>query len=318
MSNPSATTNPANSRASQGLLAASRKFFQKHGVAVALVLPFLILFLTFIILPVIRSLYFSFTDYNGIRVPNWIGLENYFSLFKEPRFYKALSNTAIYMGFVSIIGTSMGLLLALVFGSQSALDQFFRAAFFLPSVAGGVGLISVFKWIFSSEDYGLVNTIRQWLGLETVRFLGDPNYAIPVLITMAIWGVMGYNMIIFVAGLRSISNELYEAAAIDGANPSQRFFKITLPLLRPTILYVLVTGMIGSFQVFYEPYVLFAQTSGVGGILDSSLTLVVFLYERGFHRFEMGLASAIAWVLFLMLFVLTAINLRLGRANDID
>lgn len=294
------------------------KQLQRHAVPLLLIAPFLLLFALFVVWPVLRSLYLGFTDYNAVESPNWIGIRNYQEIFKDPRFYKALGNTTIYMFFASLLGTVFGLALALVFGSQKATDQFFRSAFFLPAVAGGVGLVSVFKWIFNSEDYGLVNTLRALIGLEALAFMGRPQYAIPILITMAVWGIMGYNMIIFVAGLRSISSEIYEAAAIDGANPIQRFFRITLPLLRPVILYVLVTGMIGSFQVFYEPYVLFGSTLQVGGILDSSLTLVLYLYEKGFHTLEMGYASAVAWVLFLILFILTVINLRLGRSNESD
>ena len=295
-----------------------RRFGRRHTTPILIILPFLLLFTLFGVWPVLRSLYLSFTDYNAIADPNFIGLKNYQDLLRDPRFFKALFNTTLYMVAVSLLGTGLGLALALVFGSQRTSDMAFRAAFFLPSVAGGVGLISVWKWIASSEDYGLFNSVRILLGLEPIRFLGTPDWALPVLIMMAVWGIMGYNMIIFVAGLRSVPGELYEAAAIDGAGPVPRFFRITLPLLRPTILYVLITGMIGSFQVFYEPYIMFSDVHNVGGILDSSLMLVVYLYEKGFHRFELGLASAIAWILFLILFLLTLINLRLGRSNDAD
>ncbi|MFT2720300.1 carbohydrate ABC transporter permease [Deinococcus sp. A31D244] len=296
----------------------ARRFLTQHSVTLLLITPFLLLFVLFTVWPVLRSLYLSFTDYDAISSPNLIGTENYRALLADPRFLKALANTAAYMVGTSLLSTALGLLLALVFGGQRLSDQIMRACFFLPSVAGGVGLISVFKWLFSSEDFGLINTVRQWLSLDPVRFLGSPAYAVPVLIVLAVWGLMGYNMIMFVAGLRSIPSDIYEAAAIDGANPAQRFWKITLPLLRPTLLFVLVTSMIGAFQEFFSFYFLFSDTSNVGGILDSGLSLVVYLYDLGFRHLQMGMASALAWILFLMLFLMTALNLKLGRINDVD
>jgi len=295
-----------------------RRFLVQHSAALILVTPFLLLFLLFTIWPVLRSLYLSFTDYDAISSPSLTGLDNYRTLLADPRFLKALSNTATYMLGTALLSTALGLMLALVFGGQRLSDQVMRACFFLPSVAGGVGLISVFKWLFSSEDFGLINTMRQWLHLDPVRFLGSPAYAVPVLIVLAVWGLMGYNMIMFVAGLRSIPGDIYEAAAIDGATPAQRFWQITLPLLRPTLLFVLVTSMIGAFQEFFSFYFLFSDTSNVGGILDSGLSLVVYLYDLGFRHLQMGMASALAWILFIMLFLLTALNLKLGRINDVD
>jgi multiple sugar transport system permease protein len=133
---------------------------------------------------------------------------------------------------------------------------------------------------------------------------------------MAVWAVMGYNLVIFVAGMRSIPADLYEAATLDGATPTQRFFYITLPMLRPTIMYVLITGMISSFQVFYEPYILYGTVDSIGGPLDSALMLVSYLFDHGFRQLQLGYASAVAWVLTTILFALTMINMRLGRANE--
>lgn len=291
-------------------------FFQRHSVPLLLLLPFLALFSIFVLFPMFRSLYLSFTDYNVASAEHWIGFQNYLELFKDPRFFKALSNTTVYMISVSLISTTLGLLLAVAFGSQKLIDQFLRAIFFLPAVAGGVGIIAVWKVILSSEDFGLVNAVRKVLGFDAIRFFGDPHWAVPILIIIGVWSAMGYAMIVFVAGLRSISSELYEAAALDGATPTRSFFSITLPLMRPIIMYVLIGSMIGSFQLFYEPYVLFGTVSSVGGILDSGLTLVTFLYEKGFHRLEMGFASAIAWVLVAILLVLTLINLQVGRNSE--
>ena len=289
---------------------------QKHGMNVLLISPFLVLFGVFVIWPVFRSAYLSFTDYHATNSPAWIGFDNYVELFSDERFFRALTNTFTYMVLVSSLAVVLGLVLAIAYGTQKRSHQLIRIAFFLPSVAGGVGVISVWKWLANSEPYGLFNTIRGWFGLDPVRFLGDPHWAIPLLVMLAVWTVMGYNLVIFVAGMRSISADIYEAAALDGASPRQRFFYITLPLLRPTILYVLITGMIASFQVFYEPYILFGTVDAIGGPLDSALMLVTYLFDHGFRQLDLGYASAVAWVLTTILFCLTAINMRLGRASE--
>ncbi|GGJ59107.1 carbohydrate ABC transporter permease [Deinococcus roseus] len=289
---------------------------QVHTIPMLMLLPFMLLFLVFLVYPVLKSLFLSFTDYNAVREPSFVGLQNYSEILHDPRFYKALQNTSIYT-FSSVILTNIiGLGLAMAFGSQRVLDQILRGIFFLPAVAGGIAIATVWKWILSSEDYGLLNTIIGWFGFESVSWLGMPKYAVPVLIMYTVWNGLGYSMILFVSNLRSIPNELYEAAAIDGASPWDRFVKITVPLLRPTFIYTTVTGIIGAFQVFSEPYIFFADVHNVGGILDSGLTVVTYLFEKGFYRFQMGEASAVAWILFAICFVLTLINLRVQRANE--
>ena len=217
------------------------------------------------------------------------------------------------MASVSLLAVVLGLVLALAFGTQSRLHQWVRIAFFLPSVAGGVGAIAAWKWLANSEPYGLFNSVRGWFNLEPVRFLGDPSWSMVILVAVGVWSVLGYNLIIFVAGMRSISIDLYEAATLDGATRWQRLRFITLPLLRPTLMYVGVTGMIASFQVFYEPYLLFGSVDAIGGPLDSALMLVTYLFDYGFHQLDLGYASAAAWVLTTILFGLTWLNLRLAR-----
>jgi ABC-type sugar transport system permease subunit len=289
---------------------------QRHGGNILLILPFMAVFAVFAVWPVFRSAYLSFTDYHATEAPVWVGWSNYVDLFSDERFYRALWNTLSYMALVSVLAVVLGLILAVAFGTQRRTHQWVRIAFFLPSVAGGVGVISVWKWLANSESYGLFNTMRSWVGLDPVRFLGDPAWAQPILIMLAVWTVMGYNLVIFVAGMRNIPAELYEAAALDGATPAQRFFSITLPMLRPTILYVLITGMIAAFQVFFEPYILFSSNDSMGGPLDSALMLVTYLVDQGFRQLNLGYASAVAWVLTTILFVLTMINMRIGRADE--
>ena len=202
---------------------------------------------------------------------------------------------------------------------QTRLNTILRTIFFLPAVTAGVAVTVVWGWIFRGQTYGVINSIRLQAGAEEIiPFLVDPNWMLYIVILMAVWGGMGYNMILFLAGLQSVPDEFYEAATVDGANTRQKFFRITLPLLRPTVIFLVITGIIGSFQVFDAVYILFAGSAGegMGGTLDAALTVVGYLYERGFRLFQLGYASAIAWVLFMIIFVMTLINLRVGRAND--
>ena len=281
-----------------------------------LVAPFVALFAVFCLWPVLRSAWLSFTEYHATNAPRWVGWQNYADLLADERFWRALLNTGVYMASVTLLALMLGLVLALNFGSQSRAHQFARIAFFLPSVAGGVGAISAWKWLANSEPYGLVNSLRGAFGLEPVRFLGDPAWTMPVLVAVGVWSVLGYNLVIFVAGLRSIPGDLYEAAMLDGATRWQRLRFITLPMLRPSLAYVGITGMIASFQVFYEPYLLFGSTDAMGGPLDSALMLVTYIFDHGFHQLDLGYASAASWVLTTLLFGLTWLNLRLTRTAE--
>ena len=288
--------------------------WRRHGRDMLLVAPFFALFGLFGVWPVLRSAWLSFTDYHATDAPAWVGLRNYAELAADERFWTALGNTAAYMASVSIIAVGLGLVLALNFGSNSRLHQWVRVAFFLPSVAGGVGAISAWKWLANSEAYGFFNSLRAAFGFEPARFLGDPQWTLPVLVLVGVWSVLGYNLVIFVAGLRAIPEDLYQAARLDGASRWQQLLHVTLPNLRPTLAYVAVTGMIASFQVFYEPYLLYGAVDTLGGPLDSALMLVTYLFDRGFRQLDLGLASAAAWVLTTLLFGLTWLNLRLiGR-----
>ncbi len=290
------------------------KMWRRHGRDMLLVSPFFALFGLFGVWPVLRSAWLSLTDYHATDAPVFIGLRNYAELLADERFWSALANTAAYMISVSVIAVGLGLLLALNFGSNSRLHQWVRVAFFLPAVAGGVGAISAWKWLANSESYGLFNSLRAALGLEPARFLGDPQWALPVLVLVGVWSVLGYNLVIFVAGLRAIPEELYQAARLDGASRWQQLLHVTLPNLRPTLVYVSVAGMVASFQVFYEPYLLYGAVDTLGGPLDSALMLVTYLFDRGFRHLDLGLACAAAWVLTTLLFGLTWLNLRLiGR-----
>jgi multiple sugar transport system permease protein len=235
----------------------------------------------------------------------------------DNRFWTAIWNTIRYSLVVVPMAIAIGLALAVALQRQNVLNYVLRTIFFLPSVTATLAVITIWRYVFNSESYGLANAFLVQFGVPKITFLANASWTLPVMIIFALWGGAGYNMILFLAGLQSIPAELYESAAIDGASPQQRFWRITLPLLRPTMLYVLITGTITAFQVFEVVYVMFgASTEHVGGVLDSGLTVVPYLYDQGFRLFKLGYASAVAWILFLLIFVLTLINLRIGHVNE--
>ncbi|TYB70345.1 sugar ABC transporter permease [Nonomuraea sp. PA05] len=291
-----------------------RSRLRRYGTSYAMLLPFLALFAAFLIWPLANSLYLSFTTFDGINPAAFTGLENFRRLAEDTRFLHALSNTSVYVVASVLIGTLLSLGLALAFGGPSWTHRIMRTIFFLPSVTSSIALMLMWKWVLFPSDVGLANTIVRWFGGTAVAWLATPGLTIPILVLMAVWGGMGYGMVLYVAGLGSIPQEYYEAAEIDGASAWRRLLHITLPLLRPVTTYVVVTGLIGAFQVFEAVYIVFRGTNSVGGVLDSGLMIVPYLYDQGFTHFKLGYASAIAWVLFLVIFVLSLVNLRLGRA----
>lgn len=244
--------------------------------------------------------------------------KNYVIGARDPRFWTAIVNTLYFVAYTVVGKLILGLLVALILRKQSRLNYFLRMVFFLPSVTASIAVTVIWGWIFRGQSYGLLNNmlIENGIVSQPISFLNDADWTMPILVIMAIWGGFGYNMILFLAGLQNINQELYEVAAIDGAGPWASFRRITWPLLRPTTLYVVITSIIGGFQVFDSIYILYANSEGLGGPLDSGLTVVPYLYDKGFRLFQMGYASAIAWVLFIVIFFLTLINLRVGRVNE--
>lgn len=292
-----------------------RSRWRRHGTSYLMLLPFLGLFAGFLVWPLANSLYLSFTKFDGVNAPEFTGLENFRRLlFDDDRFQHALGNTFVYVVASVVLGTLLSLGLALAFNGPSWPHRIMRTIFFLPSVTSSIAIMLLWKWIFNPGDFGLANTVIGWLGGTAVEWLATPGLTIPILVLMSVWGGMGYGMVLYVAGLNTIPEEYYEAARIDGASTWQQFRRITLPLLRPVTTYVVVTGLIGAFQVFEAVYIVFRGTNNIGGVLDSGLMIVPYLYDQGFTHFKLGYASAIAWVLFLIIFAISMINLRLGRA----
>jgi len=281
---------------------------QREAVwAYAFISPWIIGFLVFTIGPMLASLYFSFTDYNIIDAPVWKGLANYQKLFfEDPLFWHSLKRTLYFALLALPLGLVFGFFLAFLLNQDIPGVNLWRTVYFLPSVIAGVAVALLWIRIFNPK-VGILNPFLKNIGISNPPgWLNDPDWAIPALVLISLWGIGG-SMIIYLAGLQGIPTHLYEAAKIDGANSRQRFRHVTLPLMTPVIFYNLVLGLIAAFHYFTEVYV---ATSGEGGPLRSTLVYNLYLYQTAFRFFDMGYASALAWVLFLIVLVVTLLVFR--------
>jgi len=258
--------------------------------------------------PVVASLYLSFTDYNLLENPNWIGTENYSRMMDDPRLLHSLKVTFTYV-FVSIplqLGAALGLALVLDRGLRGL--ALYRSVYYLPSLLGGsVAIAILWRQVFGSD--GLVNQALAVVGIEGQGWISHPDYALGTLILLNVW-TFGAPMVIFLAGLRQIPQMYYEAAQIDGAGKSRQFLSITLPLLSPIVFFNLVLQIIHAFQSFTQAFVV---SGGTGGPADSTLFYTLYLYQRGFGALDMGYASAMAWLLLAIIGVMTALNFIISK-----
>jgi multiple sugar transport system permease protein len=259
--------------------------------------------------PILASAYLSFTDYSLIGSPTWIGGHNYERMLHDPRFYHALKVTFTYVLVSVPLQLTFALLLALVLDRGVRGLSFYRSAYYLPSLLGGsVAVAILWRQIFGTE--GLVNGVLQFVGVDNPPgWVSSPDYALGTLIVLNIW-TFGSPMVIFLAGLRQIPRMYYEAASVDGAGPLRQFFRITLPLLTPIIFFNLVLQVIHAFQSFTQAFIV---SGGTGGPADSTLFYTLYLYMKGFGQFDMGYASALAWVLLLIVAALTALNFAVAK-----
>ena len=289
-----------------------------HPIGYLFIAPAVVLFLVFVVVPIFASLFLSFTQYNVLHPPVWVGLANFLTIIlQDPRFWKAFRNTIFYVLGVVPIGISLALLLAVALEELQRGKQFFKVLYFIPTVTSVVAISVVWKWLFAGEKFGLINSWLIRLGLEPIDWLLSPTWILPAIMIMSIWAGLGYNLVLFSAGLSTIPQTLYEAAKVDGAGWWTRFWHVTVPMLRPTLIFVVVTSVIASFQVFDQVYIMTSGTGeGVGGVLDSGLTLVAYLYDQGFQRFHMGYASAIGYLIFGCVLGLTLVNRRLLKSRD--
>ncbi len=265
------------------------------------VAPYVVGLLLFTGFPFVASLYLSFTDYNLMSSPEWIGTKNYEKLFTRDRtFDKSLSVTMLYVLATVPLKLAFALFIAVILNYRLKAIGFFRTAFYVPSILGGSIAIAVL-WRYLFADTGLVNMLLVGIGLDSVNWFGDPDNALFTITLLRCWQ-FGSAMVIFLAALQSVDNSLYEAAAIDGAGKWDMFRFITIPLITPVIFFNLIMQTVQAFQEFNGPYIITE-----GGPLKSTYLLPLYIYDKAFKSFDMGYASAIAWVLFVIIMVLTLV-----------
>lgn len=269
--------------------------------------PFVLGFLIFTLYPILSSLYYSFTNYNLMEAPSWLGLGNYERMFTEDdKIGKSFQVTFTYV-FASVpLRLIFALFVAMILNTATKAVGLYRSAFYLPSLIGGSVAVAI-MWQQIFGDQGLVNSALSLFGIESsTSWIGNPSTALWTLIALSVWQ-FGSSMIIFLAGLKNIPKDYYEAASVDGANAVHRFFKITLPLLSPIILFNLTLQTISAFLTFTPAYII---SRGEGGPLDQTLLYSLYLYRKAFSHFEMGYASALAWVMLVIVGILTLLIFR--------
>jgi multiple sugar transport system permease protein len=278
--------------------------------------PALLVLGLFFVLPVIGALALSLTDYDlyalaDIHNLRFVALQNYWDLLHRPLFWSALGNTFYFVAAGVPLSIGASLAGALLLNSPLArFKPFFRTALFAPVVTTVVAVAVIWRYLFNTK-YGLANYGLAELGIHPVDWLGDPHWAMPTIIAFAVWKNFGYNMIILLAGLQAIPTDLYEAARIDGASAPRQFWHITLPMLKPTLLMVAILTVAGYFQLFAEPYVMTE-----GGPLQSTVSVLYLMYEDGFKWWNLGMASAVAFLLFVIIFAVTVLLLKLARRGE--
>lgn len=270
-----------------------------------LVAPVVILMLVFVIGPAVYSFFLSFQNYNLLKPDQatWTWFENYKELLVDPAFHQALYNTFKYSIFVVPIQTLLALILAVVANQNIRGKTFFRVAYYVPAVTSAVAAAAMFMFLFNTK--GIANQFLGLFGFEAVSWFNDPTFALPLAMIMAIWATVGTQMLVFLAGLQDIPEDVYEAAEIDGATGLKKFMKITVPLLSSKTMFVVVVGMIGTLQMFDQAYII---SGGSGGPLGSTTTVVLYLYNKAFGENRLGYGSAVAMFLFMVIFLLTILQ----------
>lgn len=280
------------------------------------ILPSYLGFAVFVLFPVLFSLFLSFTSWNfisGLDSIEFVGLKNFARLFRDEWFIDSMRNTLIYAFTTVPIGLAIALVLAAVINKYVFAPNFAKMLLFLPYISSVVA-ISVVWMVILHPTFGPVNNLLTSMGVENPpRWFVDINWALPSIIAMSIWRQLGYMVLVYIAGLKAISDELYEAADIDGANPVQKFFKVTIPMVSPATFFLLIMGMIQSFRVFDEISVITQ-----GGPARATTVLAFYMYRTAFEYYEMGYASAITWAMFVSIFAVTLVQWRGQKRFTVD
>jgi len=291
--------------------ASPRKRRARYNPFVLWLVPILGLLMIFNVFPIFGSFFLSFFDFEMLQPLKFVGLKNYIYAFTTDTVFPVAIINTVYYAFVSvIIGMAISLLIATLIFNRRFLKDFWRTVYFLPVVTPVVAIAMIFRFIYQPSQFGVLNSLIAPFGIPAQQWLTSAQKVIPSLIGLSIWSGLGYNMVLFLAGLGGIPTSFYEAAKIDGANDWQVFWKITWPLLSPTFLFTTVTSSIGAMQVFTVPYIMTG-----GGPENASRMWVMEIQEMGFKQFRMGYASALAMILFVFILVLTLLQLRYLRTR---
>jgi putative chitobiose transport system permease protein len=271
-------------------------------------MPALLVIATFVLYPIAAVVYYSFTEYDIVRPPQWAGLENYQRLVQDPTFWTALRHSLTYL-IVTPTLIVLSILLAIIVNRNLRGIHVFRALYYLPAVSGSIAVGITWRWLFDTQG-GLLNGVLVWLGVlkEPVQWLTEPAFTLPIAMLLTVWMGVGYYMVIFLAGLQNIPEELYDAALIDGCNNWQKHWHVSLPGLRPQVVFVAVISSLAALKVFEEIYIL---TNRTGGVLESGTTMVFYLWRQAFRLTHAGYASAIAIVLLVITLAFSIMNVRL-------
>lgn len=289
--------------------------FREGLVGYLFMAPTMIIMGVFLILPILYSVFLSFHKVRILGELNYrfIGIKSFLRILDDERVWIALRNTAEYVAIVVPIQTILALILALILNSNIKGKNWFRVVFFLPTVTSSAVLTLIFMWIYNSN--GLLNNFLAFFGLPTYNWLGDPSVALKSIMLMNIWSTAPFFMVIYLAALQDIPHNVYEAAKIDGANGLDRFFNITLPLLKPVTFFIVVMGIIGTFQLFDQSYIF---SAGSGGPNNSTLTVVLLIYQYAFKNLDMGYAAALALMLAAVIMVVTLVQRQLFKEEKLD
>lgn len=272
-----------------------------------MLLPNLVGFLMFTLIPVVATFVLSLMDYDILNPMKFVGLANYKELIQDTVVWHTLLNTLLYTVMTVPVGMVISLVLAVLLDQKIGFRRFYRAAYFLPSIASMVAVSVAWLWLFN-PDFGIINYVLSWVNIPPLKWLSSSNTSLLSIAIVGVWKGVGYNMLLFLSGLQGISTSYYEAAELDGASKFQQFIRITVPMLKPTTFFVFIMAIISSFQVF-DSVVMLTE----GGPGRSSSVLVHYLYQNAFKYFRMGYACAIAYLLFAVILVITVIQMRSER-----
>lgn len=275
--------------------------------AYGLIAPSFILICILYLCPIVQTIYYSFNQIHGYETPKWVGLQNYVTAFKDQVFWQSLLNTLLYTLVTVPIGVILSLLVAVGLNEKIHCKSLLRVVYFLPVVSAPTAIAMVWRWLYN-DQYGIINYFMSFFGIKGANWIGDNNLVLWSIMIVGIWSLLGYNMIILLAGLQNVPRTFYEAAEIDGAGPVARFTRITLPLVSPTLFFVLMTTIISSLQVFDYIYMMIDTKSPA---LESAESVVYYFYKQTFVLYNKGFGSAIATILLLIILVITYIQMKL-------